>query len=116
MWSGAIISLMDAASRHGSLAPWFTLDELEYMDVSMSPGNPHISSALPHTRLVSVDFARLMIHHHDRDELPVGMMGITESLSYRLSRFLLYIFERCPGIDVRQQGECTSIRLACYPS
>ena len=76
----------------------------------------HVSSALSQTRLVSVDFARI-IRHCDESELPPTTISVASRItSYHLKNLMLHCSERRLGNDVRQQGECTTIRLACYPS
>ena len=79
----------------------------------MSLYNSNVSSALSHTRLVSVDLARI-VRHYRQSELPsdtrnvaedicdVYMMGLTGETS-----------NICLGIDIRQQGEYTTMWLAC---
>ena len=75
------------------------------MYLSMSPDNPHVSSALSHTRLVSVDFARI-IRHYKQDELPSDTINVAEDIGSDdmedLARETAHI---CLGNDVRQQGE-----------
>ena len=112
MWSGAIVSLasQDSLRTSPSIA-----QELKDMYTSMFPGNSHVLSALSHTRLVSIDFARIL-RHYDQDELPPGIIKIAENiLCYDLKNLMLCSRERHLGNDVRRQGECTTIQPACSP-
>ena len=78
---------------------------------SMWPGNSHVSSALSHTRLVSIDFARIL-RHYDQDELPPGTIKIAERiLCYDLKNLMLCSRERHLWNDVRRQGKCTPYNL-----
>ena len=105
MWSGAIISLMDAASQNSSPAPPSIAQELEDMCMSIIGNNSHVSSALSHTRLVSVDFARI-IRHYNQDELPSDTMNIAGKIYDNDMRTLVIeTSDICLGNDVRQQGE-----------
>ena len=107
MWTGAIISLMDAASQNDSPAPLSIAQELMNMCMSISTANKHVPSAISHTRLVSIDLAHI-IRHYDVQR-PSGTMmvaGFFHHLSNAMS-------ERCIGNKVRQQGECATLRLAC---
>ena len=115
MWSGAIISLMDAASQGSSQTSPSIAQELEDMYNSMSPDNSHVSSALSHTRLVSVDFARI-ICHYNHDELPSGTLNVAKRIRHKhLENVMLLFSKKGLGNDIRRQGQCTTIRLACYP-
>ena len=79
-------------------------------------GNSHVSSALSHTRLVSVDFARI-IRHYNQDESPLNTITVVESIrSYDMKVLVEETANICLGNDIRQQGQCATIRLACYPS
>ena len=115
MWSGAIISLMDAASQDSPPAPPSIAEELEDMYESMSIlGNSHDSSALSHTRLVSVDFARIA-RHYNSSELPSEANDAAESVSYyRMRDLASNTAGICLGNDVRQTGVCGTIQLARY--
>ena len=116
MWSGAIISLMDEASLDSSPAPRSIAQELKDMYQSMPPYYLHDSSALSHARLVSVDLARI-IRHYNPDELPSGTMNVAEEIyNHKMWRLVVQTSHIFLGNDVRQQGECTTLRLACYPS
>ena len=76
---------------------------------SMSPGNSHVSSALSHTRLVSVDFARI-IRHYNHNELPSATIGVAEKICNDDMRVLAKkTSDICLGNDVRKQGECTTL-------
>ena len=83
---------------------------------SMSLGNSHVSSALSHTRLVAVDFARI-IRHYGQAELPSITMDVAEEIgSNYMEDLVRETANICLGNDIRQQGQCATIRLACYPS
>ena len=82
---------------------------------SISPDNSLVPWALSHTRLVSIDFARIL-RHYDQDELPPGTIKIAENiLCYDLKNLMLCSRARHLGNDVRRQGECTTIQPACSP-
>ena len=105
MWSGAIMSLMDAASQNSPQYPPSIAQELKDMYISMSLGNSHVSSALSHTRLVSVDLARI-IRHYNQDELPSGTMNVAEAIRNGDMRVLANQTSNiCLGNDFRRQGE-----------
>ena len=109
MWSGAIISLMDSASGNSSPASPSIAQELEDTYWSMSLGNSDVPSALSHTRLVSVDFARI-IRHYNLHGSPSDTMDITEKIYNNDMRTLVVeTSDICLGNDVRQQGECTTL-------
>ena len=113
MWSGAIISLMDEASQNSSPAPQSIAQELVDMYRSILLYNWHASFNLSHTRLVSVDFARI-IRHYNLDELPSDTMDFAEKIqNSRLEYLVSNTADIYLGNDVREQGECTSIQLAC---
>ena len=112
MWSGAIISLMDAASQNSSAAPPSITQELRDMYWSMSLDNSHVSSALSHTRLVIVDFAHI-IRHYDQDKLPPDTMDIAKNISYPMR---MLMSQRYIGNGDRQQGECTIMPLESPPN
>ena len=112
MWSGAIISLMDAFSQDSSPASSSIAEELEDMYESMFIGNSHGSSALSHTRLVSVDFAHI-IRHYDQYKLPSGTTYIAGNPSYHM---WLLMSQRSVGNGDRQQGECTIMPLESPPN
>ena len=81
---------------------------------SMSLGNEHVSSALSHTRLVSVDFARI-IRHYNPDELPSATINVAEEIyNHKMRRLVDKTYDICLGNDVRQTGECGTIQLARY--
>ena len=81
---------------------------------SMSLGNSHVSLALSHTRLVSVDFARI-IRHYDQDALPSDTINLAEGIfNYRMRALASNTAGICQGNDVRQTGECGTIQLARY--
>ena len=76
---------------------------------SMSTGNSHVSSALSHTRLVSVDFARI-IRHYNQHELPPDTINVAEKMCNDDMRDLVDTLSHiCLGNDFRQQGECTTL-------
>ena len=76
---------------------------------SLWPGNSHVSSALSHTRLVSVDFARI-IRHYNQDELPSAIINVAEEIgSNDMESLVRETANICLGNDVRQQGECTTL-------
>ena len=76
---------------------------------SMWPGNSHVSSALSHTRLVSVDFARI-ICHYNQHELPSDTINVAEKIcNDAMKALLIKVFNICLGNDVRRQGECTTL-------
>ena len=104
MWSGAIVSLMDTASRNSPPASPSITHELEDLYESMSLSNSHVSSALSHTRQVSVDFARI-IRHYDQDKLPLDTLNIAEKIYDKIWRIVFVTSDICLGNDVRQQGE-----------
>ena len=105
IWSGAIISLMDAASQNSSPASSSIAEELEDMYWSISLDNSHVSSALSHTRLVSVDFARI-IRHYNHDELPSATINVAEKIgSSDMEDLVRETANICLGNDVCQQGE-----------
>ena len=107
MWSGAIIALMNALSTaaEGHKPP--LLDALVTMYQSMGfISNQHVSSALGHTRLVSVDFERI-IRHYNITELPGDMRSISELI---LSHDLLRLTREVLGVtlldDCHPRGKC----------
>ena len=113
IWSGAIISLMDAASQDSSPASPSIAQEQEDMYRSIWLYNLHVSSALSHTRLVSVDFARI-ISHYNQHELPPDTINVAEKIcNIDMGALANETSHICLGNDFRQQGECTTIQLAC---
>ena len=85
------------------------------MYLSMSPDNSYVSSALSHTRLVSVDFARI-VRHYRQSELPSDTMNVAEDIcDLYMGTLTSETSKICLGNDVRQQGECTTLRLTCSP-
>ena len=109
IWSGAIISLMDAASQNSPQYPPSIAQELKDMYWSMSPHNSHVSSNLSHTRLVSIDFARI-IRHYGQAELPSNTMDVAKEIgSDHMEDLVIETANICLGNDVRQQGECTTL-------
>ena len=84
------------------------------MYLLISTDNSHVSSALSHTRLVSVDFARI-IRHYNQDELPLATINVAEEIdSDDLRHLVRETANICLGNDLRQQGKCTTLRLARY--
>ena len=79
---------------------------------SMSPDNSHVSSALSHTRLVSVDFA-CIIRQYDQEKQPPGTMDGAENLSYFI---WVLMSQRSVGNGHRQQGECAIMPLESPPN
>ena len=113
MWSGALISLIDVASQNSSPAPPSIAQELKDMYMSISPVNSHVSSALSHTRLVTVDLVRI-IRHYYQDASPSGTMNVAERIrNYCMGHLASNTAGIHLGNDVRRQGECTTIWLAC---
>ena len=114
MWSGAVISLMDAASRNSSPGLGSNAQVLKDMCESMSPDNSHVSSALSHTRLVSADIA-CIIRHYDQDELPSDTMDVAQRIcKHHMRRLAIKTSDICLGNDICQQGECTILQLPRY--
>ena len=95
---------MDVASQNSSQASSSIAQEREDMYWSMPPDNSHVLSALSHTRLVSVDFARI-IRHYNQDELPSATMNVAELIgSNDIEHLVKETAHICLGNDVRQQG------------
>ena len=79
------------------------------MYLSMSLGNSHVSSALSHARLVSVDLARI-IRHYNPDELPSDTINVAEEIyNHKMRRLVGQTYDICLGNDVREQGQCTTL-------
>ena len=72
---------------------------------SISAYNSHVSLALSHTRLVSVDFARI-IRHYNQEALPPDTINVAEEIgSNDMEDLVRETAHICLGNDVRQQGE-----------
>ena len=113
LWSGAIISLMDTVSQDNSQASPNITKDLEFMHLPLQSGNSHVSLALSHTRLASIDVVRI-IHHYNQDRPPSRDSSFAEMfLPYRLRNWMSLCSKMGLGNDVRQQGECTTIRVVC---
>ena len=81
---------------------------------SISPDNSLVPWALSHTRLVSIDFARI-IRHYNEDELPSDTINDAKDiLDHHLELLMVLCSEMDLGTNVRRQGQCTTIQLACF--
>ena len=81
--------------------------------MSMIANNSHVSLALSHTRLVSVDLVRI-IRHYNEGALPSDTINVAERIyNNDIKELLEETSDICLGNDVRQQGECTTVQLTC---
>ncbi len=69
MWSGALIALMDASGNDAVWSPSTLVAALDTAYCYINPRSPQYQSDSPGTRLLCVDFARIL-RHYDPSTLP----------------------------------------------
>ena len=107
MWSGAIVFLMHAASQGSSHTPPSVIQELDDMYSSISLSRQHVSSSPSHTRLLSLDFER-MLHYYKQVRLPSDTTDMMDSIfDIYLQVLMMHSSNGCIGNEDHELGECT---------
>ncbi len=116
MWSGALIALMDVSGKDPAWSQSTLAAALETAYCYLNPLSQHVLSHLPMTRLLCVDFARL-IHHYDHSTPPDSLNTIAQHISgYDLPIVIGRTRDMNLGNDVRQHGLFLYMSLRFLPS
>ncbi len=105
MWSGALIALMDASGNDTAWSPSTLVAALDTVYKYIGTSSQQLQSDTPATRLLCVDFTRI-ICHYDPSTLPPDFLNIAEHLyRFKLQSIMGGTRDMNLGNDVRQHGK-----------